>query len=51
MVGHCRRYANLRSDKTGDCKVEYGVCLSTAMGGIFGEAGATLLAEDNKGLR
>jgi hypothetical protein len=41
MAGHCRRYANLRPDKTGDCKVEYGVCLSAATGGIFGEVGVT----------
>ena len=39
VAGHCRRYANLRPDKTGDCKVEYGVCLSAATSGIFGDAG------------
>jgi hypothetical protein len=47
MAGHCRRYANLRADKTGDCEAEYGVCVSVATGGIFGEVGATLLAWDN----
>jgi hypothetical protein len=39
MAGRCRRYANLREDKTGDYKVEYGVFLSAATGGVFGEIG------------
>ena len=39
MAGHCRRYANLRPDKTGDCEVESSVCLSAATGGGFGDVG------------
>lgn len=39
MAGHCRRYANLRPDKTGDCETQYGVCLSATTGGLFGEVG------------
>lgn len=48
MEGHCRRYANLRADKTGDCKVEYGVCVSAAIGGVFGEVGAVFLDWNTK---
>ena len=48
MAEHCRRYANLQTDKTGDCKVEYGVCLSAATGGVFGEVGFRFFEKDNK---
>ena len=46
MAGHCRRYANLRADKTGDCEAQYGVCLSAATSGVFGEVGVGVFEND-----
>lgn len=48
MAARCRRYANLRSDKTSDCKVEYGVCLSAVTGGVFGEARVGVFSQSLK---
>jgi hypothetical protein len=48
MAGQCRRYANLRPDKTSDYEVEYGVCLSVATCGVFGEIGFGFVAWDNQ---
>ncbi len=47
MAGHCRRYANLRADKTGDCEAQYGVCLSAAQGGVFAEVGVGVFEKNN----
>ena len=47
MAGHCRRYANLQADKTGDCEAQCGVCLSAATGGVFGEVRVGVFEKNN----